>query len=107
MLIIELVGYGYWQSNIGCSISDKVNGKVLIVVFGRKVRLVLVRRNYLNIDFAASLEELIDCLKVNLEVIETAVFCHNYLTKQVLFNGKHVLIEKAMTFTIKKAKELI
>ena len=52
-------------------------------------------------------EEILNNKEIDAVVIATPVFTHFSLAKRALLMGKHVLIEKPMTSSVKEADELI
>lgn len=77
------------------------------VVDPRKDRLELVKSSYPRIDVEGHSAVLINNKAIQAVVIATPVFTHYELAKQALEKGKHVLLEKPATNSVKQAQELI
>jgi scyllo-inositol 2-dehydrogenase (NADP+) len=54
----------------------------------------------------ASLEEVLNDKEVELVIVNTPTFTHHEYAKQALLAGKHIIVEKAFTTTVKEAEEL-
>jgi predicted dehydrogenase len=102
---IGIVGYGYWGPNIVRNFNAQADTEVVYVSDLRHERLELVTRNYPSVKVTTNIDELIS--HVDAVVIATPVFTHFTLAKKALSEGKHVLVEKPMTASVKEALELI
>ncbi|MDZ4715802.1 MAG: Gfo/Idh/MocA family oxidoreductase [Cytophagales bacterium] len=107
MLKIGLIGYGYWGPNLVRNFMSQKNGKITFVTDPRPERLELVKTSYPTITTSTDTQGLLTNKDVDAIVISTPVFTHFDLAKKALSHGKHVLIEKPMTSTVKEAEELI
>lgn len=107
MLRIGIIGYGYWGPNLVRNFSGQEQCRVVAVVDGRPERLQLLNKTYPNIEGRSKAEEIIADPAIDAVVIATPVFSHYPLAKAALQNGKHVLIEKPMTASVREAEELI
>jgi len=107
MLRIGIIGYGYWGPNLVRNFSGQEQCRVVAVVDGRPERLQLLNKTYPNIEGRSKAEEIISDPAIDAVVIATPVFSHYPLAKAALQNGKHVLIEKPMTASVREAEELI
>ena len=70
-------------------------------------RLELVKDAYPSVGITQDYRELVKDPKIDALVISTPVSSHFSLAKEALENGKHVLLEKPMTATVKEAEELV
>ncbi len=104
---IGIIGYGYWGPNLVRNFMSQSHGSVLMVADGRKERLALLNKNYPSIKTCTDANELISDPLIDAVVIATPVFTHFELAKKALRKGKHVLLEKPMTSSVKEAEELI
>ena len=104
---IGIIGYGYWGPNLVRNFSLVNNCKVKMVSDFRQDRLVIVYKTYPGIKVTNNPEDILLSNEIDAVVIATPVFTHFSLAKKALENGKHVLLEKPMTSTIKEAEELI
>jgi predicted dehydrogenase len=104
---IGIIGYGYWGPNLVRNFNNQPDAKVTSVAESRIERHGIIKKQYPAVELFTSGEDLIDSVKVDAVVIATPVFQHYPLAKKALQQGKHVLIEKPMTPTVKQAEELI
>ena len=73
----------------------------------REERLAIVSRSYPSVKATKNPDDLILSDDIDAIVIATPVFTHYELAKKALQNGKHVLLEKPMTSTVREAEQLI
>lgn len=104
---IAIIGYGYWGPNLVRNFSQLNNCKVKMVSDFRQDRLVIVSKTYPGIKVSTDPDDILLSKEIDAVVIATPVFTHFSLAKKALENGKHVLLEKPMTSTIKEAEELM
>lgn len=104
---IAIIGYGYWGPNLLRNFSQVNNCKVKKVSDFRSDRLVIVSETYPGIKVSTDPDDILLSKEIDAVVIATPVFTHFSLAKKALENGKHVLLEKPMTSTIKEAEELM
>ena len=104
---IAIIGYGYWGPNLVRNFSLVNNCKVKMVSDFRQDRLVIVSKTYPGIKVSTDPDDILLSKEIDAVVIATPVFTHFSLAKKALENGKHVLLEKPMTSTIKEAEQLM
>lgn len=104
---VGIIGYGYWGPNLVRNFSLVNNCKVKMVSDFRQERLAIVSRSYPNTNVTTNPDDIILSKEIDAVVIATPVFTHFPLAKKALENGKHVLLEKPMTSTVKEAEELM
>ena len=107
MTNIGIIGYGYWGPNLVRNFSQVNNCAVSMVSDFRAERLAVVSKNYPAIQVTTNPDDILLSAAINAVVIATPVFTHFDLAKKALQNGKHVLLEKPMTSTVKEAEDLI
>jgi predicted dehydrogenase len=78
-----------------------------MVADGRPERLNLLAKTFPSIQGVKDAEDIIASKEVDAIVIATPVHTHFELAKRSLLQGKHVLIEKPMTSSVREADELI
>jgi predicted dehydrogenase len=100
------MGYGYWGPNLVRNFQSVTDCTVKYVCDPREDRLKLVARQYPAVNCVASPETLYSDPSLDAVVIATPVFSHFELAQKALLSGKHVLIEKPLTTTMKEALEL-
>ena len=104
---IGVVGYGYWGPNIVRNFFGTSQCTVRMVADGRPERLKALARIFPTIEGVKDAEDIIGSSEIDAVVIATPVFTHYELAKRALLAGKHVLIEKPMTSSVREADELI
>lgn len=104
---VGIIGYGYWGTNLVRNFFNTGNCDLHVVADGRPERLAALARVFPGIKQVKAADEIINDNETDAVVIATPVFTHYELAKRALLNGKHVLIEKPMTSSVKEAEELI
>jgi predicted dehydrogenase len=106
-LYIGVIGYGYWGPNIVRNFFATAGCTVKAVADARPERLALLAKVFPSIQGVKDAADIINDPDIDAVVIATPVFTHFALAKRVLQQGKHALIEKPMTSSVKEADELI
>ncbi|HEV3223185.1 MAG TPA: Gfo/Idh/MocA family oxidoreductase [Puia sp.] len=104
---IGVIGYGYWGPNIVRNFFATPACIVKMVADGRQERLNMLGKIFPSIQGVKDGEDILTNKEIDAVVIATPVFTHFALAKRALLLGKHVLIEKPMTSSVKEADELI
>jgi predicted dehydrogenase len=104
---VGVIGYGYWGPNIVRNFFVTPDCTVRMVADGRQERLNLLAKTFPSIQGVKDAEDIIGSSEVDAIVIATPVHTHFELAKRALLQGKHVLIEKPMTSSVREADELI
>ncbi len=104
---VGVIGYGYWGPNIVRNFFATPDCIVRMVADGRPERLNLLAKTFPSIQGVRDAEDIIGSKEVDAIVIATPVHTHFELAKRSLLQGKHVLIEKPMTSSVREADELI
>lgn len=104
---VGVIGYGYWGPNIVRNFFATPDCTVRMVADGRPERLNLLAKTFPSIQGVKDAEDIIGSKEVDAVVIATPVHTHFELAKRALLQGKHVLIEKPMTSSVREADELI
>lgn len=104
---IAIIGFGYWGPNLLRNFSNTKNCNVTYIVDLIPQNLEKINQTHSNITTTNSAERVFKDSNVDAVVIATEVSSHYSLAKMSLEHGKHVLIEKPMTNSVTKAKELI
>ncbi len=100
------MGYGYWGPNLVRNFQSVPDCVVKYVCDPREDRLKLVSRQYPTVNCVASQEALYSDPSLDAIIIATPVFTHYELARKALLSGKHVLIEKPLTASVKEALDL-
>ena len=104
---VGVIGYGYWGPNIVRNFFAAPDCTVRMVADGRPERLNLLAKTFPSIQSVKDAEDVIGSKDVDAIVIATPVHTHFELARRSLMQGKHVLIEKPMTSSVREADELI
>ncbi|MGK0289392.1 MAG: putative dehydrogenase [bacterium] len=105
---IAVIGYGYWGPNLVRNFSWTEGITVKYVCDLNEDRLSKVNLLFPNVQkITTDIQEVMNDPEVEAVAIATPVHTHYDLAKQALLAGKHVLVEKPMTDSSKKAKELV
>ena len=104
---VGVIGFGYWGPNIVRNFFATPDCTVRMVADGRQERLNLLAKTFPSIQGVKDAEDIIGSSEVDAIVIATPVHTHYELAKRALLQGKHVLIEKPMTSSVREADELI
>lgn len=104
---VGLIGYGYWGTNLVRNFFATPDCTLAAVADGRPERLAHLAKLFPSVKGVSNGEDLINDPTIDAVVIATPVNTHYPLAKKALLNGKHVLIEKPMTSSVKEAVELI
>ncbi|HVP06304.1 MAG TPA: Gfo/Idh/MocA family oxidoreductase [Candidatus Acidoferrum sp.] len=105
---IGVIGCGYWGPNLVRNFAAMDDVRVVGISDLRPARLDFIRRQYPAVKLlTGKAEEVISSPEVDAVVICTPVSTHYELGMAALKAGKHVLMEKPFTATVKEAQELI
>ncbi len=104
---VGIVGYGYWGPNLTRNLAKLQDCRLTAVCDQDEKRLEAVRRLYPSIRTTGRAEEVFDASDVDAVVIATPISTHYDLARKALERGKHVLVEKPMTDTVRDAESLI
>jgi predicted dehydrogenase len=104
---VAVIGFGYWGPNIVRNFSSQLGCEVRYVVDARDDRLAIANMNYPNTETTKDVDDVIFDSNIDAIIIATPVHTHYEIAKKALCNGKHVLLEKPMTSSVKEADELI
>lgn len=103
---IGIIGLGYWGPNLVRNfLSNKYVSNVVCYDL-KATRVEKIKHRFPVIETVKSFEELLNREDVEGIALATPVSTHYSLGMQVLKAGKHLLVEKPMTSTVKEAEEL-
>lgn len=104
---IAIIGYGYWGPNLVRNFSLAENSEVSWVFDLSEKQLDRVKKSYPNIKTTTNYQDILHDPETDAVAIATPVFTHFELAKKAMISGKHVLIEKPMTSSVKESNELL
>jgi len=102
---VALVGIGYWGKNI---FRNLVSLGVLKAVFDEdRTILANIKREYPDVLCASSFEEVLHHPDIRAVAIATPARTHYELARKALLAGKDVFVEKPLSLSVEKGKELV
>lgn len=107
MVRIGIIGYGYWGPNLVRNFLNTKDCTVSMIADMRQDRLDHIKAIYPAIKTTTSSDDVLLSKDLDAVIIATPVFTHYPLAEKALQNGKHVLLEKPMTASVRDAKNLI
>jgi predicted dehydrogenase len=107
MIKIGIIGYGYWGPNLVRNFFNLNSCAVSEVADTRVERLKLLKKNYPSIKITTDVNDIFDDKSIDAVVIAVPISSHFKLAKRALEKGKHVLVEKPMTSSLKNSLILI
>lgn len=107
MINIGVVGYGYWGPNLVRNFFNTDGCFVKTVVDLNPERLKILKKNFPTIKASRHLSDILNDKKIDAVVVSTPVKTHYQIAKSALEAGKHVLVEKPMTDSLKTASFLV
>lgn len=106
-LNVGIIGAGWWATLAHIpSIQSHSNGSVYAVQCRTKEKADRVARDFDVPHSCTSVDALLDLPELDAVVIATTPNVHYVQAKAALEAGKHVLLEKPMTFTVAESREL-
>lgn len=104
---IAVVGLGYWGPNLVRNFLTHKDVETVICFDQQKSKMERAKQKLPGITVATSFEEILKQSDIDAVAIATPVSTHFALGMEVLKAGKHLLLEKPMTTTVKDAETLI
>lgn len=103
---IGVVGCGYWGPKLARNFYELPGSDLAMVADLRADRLADIKQLYPDVTTTQNYQDMLDDPAVDGVVIATSVNSHYRLAKAALMAGKHVLVEKPLTFYSVHAREL-
>jgi len=107
MTEVGVVGCGYWGVNYVRVFNELPNSTVTRVCDQRLERLDFIKQRYPFVSTHTTLSDLLRDAHMSAVVVSTPSSNHYEVAKACFQAGKHVLIEKPLTTTVKHCEELI
>jgi predicted dehydrogenase len=105
LIRVGVIGAGHWGPNLIRNFHNGRTSEVLIVADVNQPRLAEVESRYPGVRITTDAQEVVNS-DVDAVVVATPTSTHFELSKAVLENGKHVLVEKPMATSAPEAEEL-
>jgi predicted dehydrogenase len=107
MINIGVIGCGHWGPNHIRNFTNLQNSKVIAVSDLDQNRLNNIKTQYPGIVVEKDYKNLLKNDNIDAVVISTPTKSHYKIAKDSLNQGKHVLCEKPLCFTVKEATKLV
>jgi predicted dehydrogenase len=104
---VAVVGAGYWGMNYVRILTELPGARVVVVSDSRRERLDEVHARFPTVPLTTDLDEALGLAGVEAAVVSTPATTHYALTRRVLEQRLHVLVEKPLTTTVPEADDLI
>ena len=104
---IAVIGAGYWGPNLIRNFNQLPNSEVVLVCDLEEKRLAHVRNLYPHIRVTDDYKEATRGTGVDAVCVATPVQWHFEMARDAMLHGKHVLVEKPLTASVKEAHELV
>jgi predicted dehydrogenase len=106
-ITVGVIGCGYWGPNLIRNFAENEEASLRWVCDADARRLERVARRYPSARTASDFRELLADSRLDSVVIATPVATHYAFARAALEAGKHVLVEKPFTASVREAEELI
>ncbi len=107
MLSVAIVGYGYWGKNLARNFFYTQDCVLHTIVDADSSKLSLMHKIFPGVKTDTRYESVLNAKTIDAIVLATPVNSHFNMAKAALLAGKHVLVEKPMTSSVKESEELI
>ncbi len=104
---VGVIGCGYWGPNLLRNFAENEAAQLRWLCDVDARRLETFARRYPSVRPARNYHELLSDPQLDAVVVSTPFSTHYQFTKEALLAGKHVLVEKPFTATVREAEELI
>lgn len=104
---IAIIGCGYWGVNYVRVLSEMPEVRVWSICDQRADRIAEMHRRFPIPQVTTQVEEAVGLKEVAAVVVCTQATTHYEITRRCLLAGKHILVEKPITTTVRDAEELI
>ena len=96
---IGIIGVGYWGPNLVRNFSEIEESDVVCVCDINELRLEYIKQQWPEIKMTGNYKEILEDNSIDAVVVATPVETHFEISMAVLNAGKHVFIEKPMTYS--------
>ena len=104
---IGVIGCGYWGPNLLRNFAENEGAQLRWICDTDELRLAAMGRRYPAAQTTTDYQKLISDPELDAIAVVTPVATHYQIAKQALLAGKHVLVEKPLTATVREAEDLI
>ena len=106
-ITVGVIGCGYWGPNLIRNFAENEGAELRWICDADARRLEKVARRYPSVRTASDFRALLADPRLDSVVIATPVATHYAFARAALEAGKHVLVEKPFTASVREAEELI
>ena len=106
-ITVGVIGCGYWGPNLIRNFAENEAAELRWICDADARRLEKTARRYPSARTSTDLRELFNDARLDAVVIATPVATHYAFARAALEAGKHVLVEKPFTASVREAEELI
>ncbi len=107
MINVGVIGCGYWGPNLIRNFHNNQGSNVSQICDLRDSRLKFINQQYPLAELTKDYRDITRNPSIDAVAIATPVTTHFAIAEDALLNGKSVLLEKPMTYTVKEAERLI
>jgi len=107
MIRAGLIGFGYWGPNLARNIYASKDFKLSLICDEKKEHLQKAQKLYPTSKITTDSKNVLNNPDIDAVLIASTVDTHYDFARSALLNGKHVLIEKPMTSSLKQAVDLL
>lgn len=104
---IAVVGYGYWGPNLARNLEEIEGCELVCIADEDPGRRELAERRHPRAQVVPGLEQVLALADVQAVVLTTPVSTHYEMARRVMQAGRHVLVSKPLTHSVKDAEELV
>src|SRR5216684_6756729 len=105
-ITIGVIGCGYWGPNLLRNFAENVAAELRWICDADDARLAAMGRRYPAAQNTTNYQKLLADPKLDAIAVVTPVATHFPIAKEALLAGKHLLVEKPLTATVREAQEL-
>lgn len=107
MIKVGIIGCGYWGPNLLRNFQEVPETQVKWVADLRKERLDFIKKRFPFLLITKDYRKILSDPEVSAVAVATPINSHFKIARDALRAGKHILVEKPMTRTVKEAQKLI
>jgi predicted dehydrogenase len=104
---IGVIGCGYWGPNLLRNFAENEAAELRWICDTDEARLAAMSRRFPAAQTTTNYQQLISDPQIDAIAVVTPVATHYQIAKEALLAGKHTLVEKPLTATVREAEELV
>jgi predicted dehydrogenase len=104
---VGIIGCGYWGPNLIRNFNENYHTDLKFACDLNAERLERIKLRYPHVRTTVDHKELLRDKSIDAIAVATPVFTHYKLVRESLEAGKHVLVEKPLTPTVREAEKLV